>query len=285
MLDGTIDGYDSYEDTVAGEPSRRRFADRRRRHRHALLVGHDGPAEGRRADLSRVRPLDRDDVAGRRARCSCCSVSPSDSVYLSPAPLYHAAPLRFSMAAQAAGATRRRDGALRRRGVPRRRSSATGSRTPRSCRRCSSACSSCPRTSRDRYDVSSLQCVIHAAAPCPVPVKQQMMDWFGPIIHEYYAGTEGNGFVYASPQGWLGSSGHGRARRSTARSTSSATTARRSPRRDRARSTSRAAPRSSTTTTRTRPASPATRRAGRRSATSATSTTTASSTSPTARRT
>ena len=60
-----------------------------------------------------------------------------------------------------------------------------------------------PEETRNAYDVSSLQSVVHAAAPCPVPVKQQMMDWFGPIIHEYYAGTEGNGFVYASPEGWL----------------------------------------------------------------------------------
>jgi acyl-CoA synthetase (AMP-forming)/AMP-acid ligase II len=56
---------------------------------------------------------------------------------------------------------------------------------------------------RARYDVSSLQCVIHAAAPCPVPVKREMIEWFGPVIHEYYAGTEGNGFVYCNSEQWL----------------------------------------------------------------------------------
>ena len=60
---------------------------------------------------------------------------------------------------------------------------------------------------RARYDVSSLQCVIHAAAPCPVPVKQQMIEWFGPVIHEYYAGTEGNGFVYCNRDQWLAHKG------------------------------------------------------------------------------
>ena len=60
-----------------------------------------------------------------------------------------------------------------------------------------------PEDVRARYDVSSLQCVIHAAAPCPVPVKQQMIEWFGPVIHEYYAGTEGNGFVYCNSEQWL----------------------------------------------------------------------------------
>jgi acyl-CoA synthetase (AMP-forming)/AMP-acid ligase II len=56
---------------------------------------------------------------------------------------------------------------------------------------------------RAKYDVSSLRYVIHAAAPCPVPVKQQMIEWFGPVIHEYYAGTEGNGFVYCNSEQWL----------------------------------------------------------------------------------
>ena len=42
--------------------------------------------------------------------------------------------------------------------------------------------------------MSSLKVAVHAAAPCPVPVKEQMIAWWGPMIHEYYAGTEGNGF-------------------------------------------------------------------------------------------
>ncbi|MGZ5393888.1 MAG: AMP-binding enzyme, partial [Mycobacterium sp.] len=53
------------------------------------------------------------------------------------------------------------------------------------------------------YDVSSLQCVIHAAAPCPVDVKQAMMEWFGPIIHEYYGGTEGFAGTIIGPDEWL----------------------------------------------------------------------------------
>jgi fatty-acyl-CoA synthase len=44
---------------------------------------------------------------------------------------------------------------------------------------------------------------VHAAAPCPVEIKQQMFDWFGPIIFEYYAGTEGNGATFIGPQDWL----------------------------------------------------------------------------------
>jgi acyl-CoA synthetase (AMP-forming)/AMP-acid ligase II len=60
-----------------------------------------------------------------------------------------------------------------------------------------------PADVRKRYDTSSLQCAIHAAAPCPVEVKRQMIEWWGPVIHEYYAGTEGNGFVYCNSEMWL----------------------------------------------------------------------------------
>jgi long-chain acyl-CoA synthetase len=56
---------------------------------------------------------------------------------------------------------------------------------------------------RARYDTSSLRCVIHAAAPCPVEVKEQMMTWWGPIIYEYYAGTEGIGGTFIGPEEWL----------------------------------------------------------------------------------
>ena len=60
-----------------------------------------------------------------------------------------------------------------------------------------------PAQERAARDVSSLQVAIHAAAPCPVAVKQQMIEWWGPVVHEYYAGTEGNGFVYCTSEQWL----------------------------------------------------------------------------------
>jgi len=60
-----------------------------------------------------------------------------------------------------------------------------------------------PEEVRARYDVSSLEVAVHAAAPCPVEVKRQMIEWWGPILHEYYAGTEGNGFVYCNSEEWL----------------------------------------------------------------------------------
>jgi acyl-CoA synthetase (AMP-forming)/AMP-acid ligase II len=124
------------------------------------------------------------------------------SVYLCPAPLYHSAPLVYSMSMQRLGATvvvmERFD--------------------PRSClelierHRVTHAqfvptmfvrMLRLPADERLRYDLSSLQFVVHAAAPCPVPVKRQMLEWWGPIIHEYYSGTEDIGSTFITPQEWL----------------------------------------------------------------------------------
>src|SRR6202158_6197423 len=60
-----------------------------------------------------------------------------------------------------------------------------------------------PETVRSRYDLSSLKVVIHAAAPCPAQVKEQMIEWWGPIIHEYYGATEGLGFAACDSAQWL----------------------------------------------------------------------------------
>jgi long-chain acyl-CoA synthetase len=60
-----------------------------------------------------------------------------------------------------------------------------------------------PEEVRHRYDLSSLEIAVHAAAPCPVPVKQQMIEWWGPIIHEYYGATEGLGFSACDSAQWL----------------------------------------------------------------------------------
>lgn len=57
------------------------------------------------------------------------------------------------------------------------------------------------------YDVSSLQFVIHAAAPCPIDIKQQMIDWLGPVIYEYYSGTEANGSTAITSEEWLQNKG------------------------------------------------------------------------------
>ncbi len=64
-----------------------------------------------------------------------------------------------------------------------------------------------PEDVRNKYDVSSLEVIIHAAAPCPVQVKEQMIAWWGPIIHEYYGATEGLGFCACDSEQWLAHKG------------------------------------------------------------------------------
>ncbi|GAT11844.1 acyl-CoA synthetase [Mycolicibacterium novocastrense] len=126
----------------------------------------------------------------------------TDGVYLSPAPLYHAAGVNYTMAAHRVGATavlmRKFDAEEVLRLIESHRVTHAQFVPTMFVRMLK-----LPPAFRQRYDLSSLQCVIHAAAPCPVEVKHQMMNWFGPIIHEYYGGTEGFAGSSIGPQEWL----------------------------------------------------------------------------------
>jgi acyl-CoA synthetase (AMP-forming)/AMP-acid ligase II len=124
------------------------------------------------------------------------------SVYLSPAPLYHAAGVNYTMAVHRVGAASivmpRFDAEAVLRLIQTHRVTHTQFVPTMFVRMLK-----LPDAVRDSYDVSSLQCVIHAAAPCPVDVKHRMMKWFGPIIHEYYGGTEGFAGTTIGPREWL----------------------------------------------------------------------------------
>ena len=124
------------------------------------------------------------------------------TIYLSPAPLYHAAPFGFCMRILALGGTvvmmDRFDPEQSLQNIE--RFAITHSQwVPTMFVRMLKL----PEDARDRYDLSSHRCAIHAAAPCPVEIKKQMMDWWGPIIWEYYAGTERNGSTGIGPDEWL----------------------------------------------------------------------------------
>ncbi len=129
-----------------------------------------------------------------------------NSSYLSTAPLYHAAPLRFNMAFHRVGCTcvvmERFDplGAL---ALIEKHGITHSQWVPTMFVRMLKL----DAAERERYDVSSLRAAIHAAAPCPVPVKQQMIDWWGPVIYEYYGGTEGNGLTALDSDEWLAHKG------------------------------------------------------------------------------
>jgi long-chain acyl-CoA synthetase len=125
-----------------------------------------------------------------------------DAVYLSPAPLYHAAPLRFNMTVMRFGGTSvimehfDAEEALR---LIERHAITHSQWVPTMFVRMLKL----PPEVRARYRHDSLKVAIHAAAPCPVPVKKGMIDWWGPVLYEYYAGTEGNGFVACTSDSWL----------------------------------------------------------------------------------
>ncbi|EXG81704.1 acyl-CoA synthetase [Cryptosporangium arvum] len=125
-----------------------------------------------------------------------------DSVYLSPAPLYHAAPLRFGMVVTSLGGTvvvmPSFDAERAVRAIAHHRvthSQWVPTHFVRMLR--------LPVSVRGGFDLSSHKTAIHAAAPCPVEVKRQMIEWWGPILEEYYASTEGAGGTFIGSEEWL----------------------------------------------------------------------------------
>lgn len=121
--------------------------------------------------------------------------------YLSPAPLYHAAPLRHSMVTIRMGGTAyvmQKFDAARALALIERHRITHSQWVPTMFVRLLKL----SETERTRHDLSSMKMVVHAAAPCPPEVKHRMLDWWGDIIHEYYAGTENNGFTAIDSAEW-----------------------------------------------------------------------------------
>ncbi|BBX48693.1 hypothetical protein GCM10009641_02610 [Mycobacterium cookii] len=122
--------------------------------------------------------------------------------HLSPAPTYHTAPAMWSMCAQAIGATtvmmERFDAqqaldAIQRYGVT--HAQFVPTMFVRMLR--------LPDSTRMGFDLSTLRRVVHAAAPCPPDIKRQMIDWWGPIVDEYYGSSEGAGISFIRAEDWL----------------------------------------------------------------------------------
>lgn len=125
-----------------------------------------------------------------------------ETVYLSPAPLYHAAPLHYCMGALYLGGTvvvmEKFDPEQALKLIEEHR--VTHSQwVPIMFIRMLKL----PQEVRQAYDVSSMQYAIHAAAPCPIEVKEKMIEWWGPVIMEYYSASEGIGFTMIDSPNWL----------------------------------------------------------------------------------
>jgi len=198
VTDGPLAGYDSYEDQIAahsadpldGEP----LGD---------FMNYSSGTTGRPKGIKRpltgntfADPTQLDALLGQLYGFD------GDSVYLSPAPLYHSAPLAFTAAIHSLGGTN----VIMEKFDPVESLQAiqdhkiTHSQwVPTMFIRMLKL----DESERTGFDLSSLKVAVHAAAPCPVDVKHQMIDWWGPIIYEYYAGTELNGLTYCNSEQWL----------------------------------------------------------------------------------
>ena len=199
MMDGTIDGYESWEDALAAQPATPLPEERVEGRDMLYSSGTTGRPKGVEAPLPDA-PLGTGESI--YFLVTALFGATADSVYLSPAPMYHAAPLRFSLAFHRVGSTvvvMERFDAEQALALIEEHRVTHSQWVPTMFIRMLKL----PAEVRRRYDVSSLQVAIHAAAPCPVAAKEQMIEWWGPVLHEYYAGTEGNGFVYCNSEQWL----------------------------------------------------------------------------------
>jgi long-chain acyl-CoA synthetase len=197
-LGGTIDGFASWEAEVSGQPDTR-IADETAGTATLYSSGTTGRPKGivpgaLDPAIDAVTPL-------TMLAHGFFGLGP-DSIYLSTAPLYHAAPLGWTMSLHKLGGTvvlmNKFDPEAALAHIERYACNA-GQFVPTHFVRMLKL----PEHVRTQYDVSSMKVAIHAAAPCPVPVKRAMIDWWGPVLDEYYAGTEANGFTAIKAADWL----------------------------------------------------------------------------------
>ncbi|MDH3679591.1 MAG: AMP-binding protein [Acidimicrobiia bacterium] len=200
-VDGPVDGFGRYEDEVARYPAER-LPSQPRGETMLYSSGTTGRPKGIKRPLLGVEVDDESGMGGVALLLGGLFGVTADAVYLSPAPLYHSAPLGFTTAVQSMGGTavvmERFDPALALEYLDTYR--ITHSQwVPTMFSRMLKL----PKEELEGHDWSSHEVAIHAAAPCPVEIKRQMFDLWGPIIYEYYAGTEVNGFVFCTPEDWL----------------------------------------------------------------------------------
>jgi long-chain acyl-CoA synthetase len=199
MLDGAIPGYEPYDQATSGYS-----ADPLDGEQRGTVMLYSSGTTGRPKGVKFPLPVGEASLGEAEIAAHNRDLYGfrEGMVYLNPAPLYHAAPLRVSLAVQSLGGTvvimERFDAENALRLIERER--VTHSQwVPTMFVRMLKL----PEGTRARYDLSSHEVAVHAAAPCPVETKERMIEWWGPIIEEYYAGTENIGSTSIGSEEWL----------------------------------------------------------------------------------
>lgn len=198
LADDQLEGWLCYPDCVADQPDTP-IADEREGDLLQYSSGTTGRPKGIRRELAHLPPAEAPNIL--TPLLNAVGIG-EESVYLSPAPLYHTAPSYWSMSVQALGGTtvvmEKFDAEAALDAIARYRVT-HGQFVPTMFVRMLRL----PDAVRNSYDVSSLQRVVHAAAPCPVAIKHQMIQWWGPIVDEYYASSEAVGASFIRAEEWL----------------------------------------------------------------------------------
>jgi len=199
MLDSAIDGYNLWNNNLEGMPQTPVDDECA----GASMLYSSGTT-GRPKGILRAYPKTGIDSLSPVVLPVCekmAGMGP-DSVYLSPAPLYHSAPLATAMIAAGLGCTTlvmpRFNETDFLQAVQKHQVTHTQVVPTMFVRLLK-----LPKAERESYNTTSLRGAIHVAAPCPVKIKQQMIEWWGPILIEFYAGTEGNGVTASNTQQWI----------------------------------------------------------------------------------
>lgn len=197
-IDGTVEGYDRYEDAIAnhapGPLDDEPLGD---------FMNYSSGTTGRPKGIK--RPLSGNSFTEPSALDGLISTLygvNAETTYLSPAPLYHSAPLAFTAGVHSHGGTN----VIMERFDPVEALQAIETHQVTHSQWVPTMFIRMLKLDDDErlgHDLSSHRVAVHAAAPCPIDVKHRMIDWWGPIIAEYYGGTELNGMTYCTSEQWL----------------------------------------------------------------------------------